>query len=86
MISLPQIQQLDFIAIMIADSLVFRGSSEFTICLVIKLILNFRKVDWVNYKEERTIRELLAVGNVGLRTGVKVGNCYFCVLDLDGKG
>ncbi len=43
-------------------------------------------VDWVNYKEERTIRELLVVGNVGLRTGVKVGNCYFCVLDLDGKG
>jgi len=43
-------------------------------------------VDWVNYKEERTIRELLAVGNVGLRTGIKVGNSYFCVLDLDGKG
>ena len=43
-------------------------------------------IDWVNYQEERTIRELLAVGNVGLRTGIKVGNCYFCVLDLDGKG
>ena len=43
-------------------------------------------IDWVNYQEERTIRELLAVGNVGLRTGAKVGNCFFCVLDLDGKG
>lgn len=43
-------------------------------------------IDWVNYQEERTIGELLAVGNVGLRTGTRVGNCYFCVLDLDGKG
>ena len=43
-------------------------------------------IDWVNYQEERTIRELLAVGNVGFRTGVELGDYYFCVLDLDGKG
>lgn len=43
-------------------------------------------VDWVNCQEQRTIEELLKAGNVGLRTGVKVGNYYFCVLDLDGRG
>jgi hypothetical protein len=43
-------------------------------------------IDWVNCQEKRTIEELLTVGNLGLRTGIKVGNYYFCVLDLDGKG
>jgi hypothetical protein len=31
-------------------------------------------IDWVNYQEKRSIKELLAIGNLGLRTGVKVGN------------
>ena len=39
-------------------------------------------VDWVNCQEKRTIEELLIIGNLGLRTGIKVGNYYFCVLDL----
>jgi hypothetical protein len=43
-------------------------------------------MNWVDYQEKRTIEELLSVGNVGLRTGVKVGNYWFCVLDLDGRG
>ena len=43
-------------------------------------------VDWVNCQEKRTIEELLIIGNLGLRTGIKVGNYYFCVLDLDGRG
>ena len=43
-------------------------------------------IDWVNCQEKRTIEELLTVGNVGLRTGIKLGSYYFCVLDLDGKG
>lgn len=44
-------------------------------------------LDWVNYKEKRSIQELLSEsGEYGLRTGTKIGNYWFCVLDLDNKG
>lgn len=43
--------------------------------------------DWVNYKEKRTIKQILEKDNLGLRTGTKPWkDYYFCVLDLDGKG
>lgn len=42
--------------------------------------------DWVNYKEKRSIEQILNEGNLGLRTGTKPWrDYYFCVLDLDGK-
>lgn len=42
---------------------------------------------WVNYKEEQSIQGLLNEnGEYGLRTGTKVGNYWFCVLDIDQKG
>jgi len=35
----------------------------------------------------RIIEELLKLGlNYGLRTGKRIGNYYFCVLDFDKKG
>jgi len=44
-------------------------------------------LDWVNYTEKQNIEELLNEnGEYGLRTGTKVGNYYFCVLDIDQKG
>lgn len=44
-------------------------------------------LDWVNYKEERNIKQLLEEnGEYGLRTGTKLGNYCFCVLDIDQKG
>jgi len=43
--------------------------------------------DWVNYREKRTIEQILEKDNLGLRTGTKPWrDYYFCVLDLDGKG
>ena len=42
--------------------------------------------DWINYHESRKINELLKVGNYGLRTGKKLGNYYFCALDIDQHG
>jgi len=40
-----------------------------------------------DHKEELTIVELLnKYGEYGLRTGTKVGNYWFCVLDIDRKG
>lgn len=42
--------------------------------------------NWINYSEVRSIIELLQVGNYGLRTGTKLGNYYFCALDIDQKG
>jgi len=42
--------------------------------------------DWVNYKEKKTIEQILSKDNLGLRTGTKPwGDYYFCVLDIDGK-
>jgi len=42
--------------------------------------------DWVNYKEKRTITQILSKDNLGLRTGTKPWkDYYFCVLDIDGK-
>ncbi len=44
-------------------------------------------LDWVNYTEKQSIEELLNEnGEYGLRTGTKVGNYWFCVLDIDQKG
>lgn len=44
-------------------------------------------LDWVNYQEKRSIEELLKEnGEYGLRTGNKLGNYWFCCLDLDNKG
>jgi hypothetical protein len=44
-------------------------------------------LDWVNYTEKRGIQELLSEnGEFGLRTGTKVGNYWFCCLDLDNRG
>lgn len=41
-------------------------------------------LDWVNYQEKQSIQELLSEnGEYGLRTGTKIGNYYFCVLDVD---
>jgi len=44
-------------------------------------------LDWVNYQEKQNIQELLS-GNeeFGLRTGTKIGNYWFCVLDIDYRG
>ena len=44
-------------------------------------------LDWVNYKEARNIKQLIEEnGEYGLRTGTKIGNYWFCVLDIDQKG
>ena len=44
-------------------------------------------LDWVNYKEARNIKQLIEEnGEYGLRTGTKIGNSWFCVLDIDQKG
>ncbi len=44
-------------------------------------------LDWVNYREKQSIEELLKEnGEFGLRTGTKIGNYWFCVLDIDQKG
>lgn len=46
-----------------------------------------RILDWVNYQEKRSIEELLKEnGEYGLRTGTKIGNYWFCCLDLDKQG
>ena len=42
--------------------------------------------NWVNQPEDRKISELLKTGNYGLRTGTKLGEYYFCALDVDEKG
>jgi len=40
-----------------------------------------------NHQEKLTITELLAsYGEYGLRTGTKIGNYWFCVLDIDRPG
>lgn len=42
---------------------------------------------WVNCQEKQNIEELLNEnGEYGLRTGTKIGNYWFCCLDLDNKG
>ena len=44
-------------------------------------------LDWVNYTEKQSIQELLSEnGEYGLRTGTKIGNYWFCCLDLDSRG
>ena len=44
-------------------------------------------LDWVNYQEKQSIRELLKEnGEYGLRTGTRIGNYWFCCLDLDNRG
>jgi len=44
-------------------------------------------LDWVNYTEKQSIQELLKEnGEYGLRTGTKIGNYWFCCLDLDSRG
>jgi len=44
-------------------------------------------LDWVNYTEKRSIEELLSEnGEYGLRTGTKIGNYWFCCLDIDRQG
>jgi hypothetical protein len=44
-------------------------------------------LDWVNYQEKQSIQELLNEnGEFGLRTGTKIGNYWFCCLDLDSRG
>jgi hypothetical protein len=44
-------------------------------------------LDWVNYKEKQSIWELLSKnGEYGLRTGTKLGNYWFCALDIDQRG
>jgi len=42
--------------------------------------------NWVDHPESRTISQLLKIGNYGLRTGTKLGEYYFCALDIDKKG
>jgi hypothetical protein len=42
--------------------------------------------NWINYHENRKISELLKIGNYGLRTGKKLGDSYFCALDIDQHG
>lgn len=42
--------------------------------------------DWVSQPENRTIGKLLEIGNYGLRTGTKLGDYYFCALDIDKQG
>lgn len=44
-------------------------------------------LDWVNYIEKQSIKQLLDEnGEFGLRTGTKVGNYWFCCLDIDKRG
>ena len=44
-------------------------------------------LDWVNYQEKRNINQLLEEnGEYGLRTGTKIGNYWFCALDIDYRG
>lgn len=44
-------------------------------------------LDWVNYMEKQNIQELLDKNKeYGLRTGTKIGNYWFCCLDLDKRG
>ena len=44
-------------------------------------------LDWVNYTEMRSVEELLSKnGEYGLRTGTRLGNYWFCVLDIDKCG
>ena len=44
-------------------------------------------LDWVNYTEKQSIEELLSEnGEYGLRTGTKIGNHWFCCLDIDKQG
>jgi len=44
-------------------------------------------LDWVNYVEKQSIEELLSEnGEFGLRTGTKLGNYWFCCLDIDRQG
>jgi hypothetical protein len=44
-------------------------------------------LDWVNYKEVRSIKQLLEENEeYGLRTGTKLGNYWFCCLDIDKQG
>ena len=44
-------------------------------------------LDWVNYTEKQSIQEFLNEnGEYGLRTGTKIGNYWFCCLDLDERG
>ena len=44
-------------------------------------------LDWVNYVEKQSIEELLSEnGEFGLRTGTKLGNYWFCCLDIDKQG
>lgn len=44
-------------------------------------------LDWVNYTEKQSIEELLKEnGEYGLRTGTKIGNYWFCALDIDSRG
>jgi len=46
-----------------------------------------RVLDWANYQEKQSIEGLLRENKeYGLRTGTKIGNYWFCVLDIDGKG
>ena len=46
-----------------------------------------RVLDWVNYTEKQSIEGLLEEnGEYGLRTGTKIGNYWFCALDLDSRG
>lgn len=42
--------------------------------------------NWVSQPENRTINQLLKIGNYGLRTGTKLGEYYFCALDIDQLG
>jgi len=44
-------------------------------------------LDWVNYQEKQSVEELLKEnGEYGLRTGTRIGNYWFCALDLDNRG
>ncbi len=44
-------------------------------------------LDWVNYAEKQSIQELLNENKeFGLRTGTRIGNYWFCVLDIDYRG
>lgn len=44
-------------------------------------------LDWVNYQEKQSIQELLSENEeYGLRTGTKIGNYWFCCLDIDYRG
>jgi len=44
-------------------------------------------LDWINYQEKQSIQELLNENKeFGLRTGTRIGNYWFCVLDIDYRG